>query len=149
MATSPQIRRKKALLGMNAALVTILSSAMTLLYLRSGEPEATPAQPADQSLKNTVDIARVNVTHNVLEANYAVGRMNINGINSDDCAALSTANRLVQVNADFVRANIPALQKSGDMTSFEAEDLSLLMDDITNDKDAERLTTEQRCLTPR
>ncbi len=149
MRNSPNQRqnsRKQQLLLLNGAIIAGITSAFMLLVMKPAEPEPQRVAPPDQSLKTRVDIARANVSHNVVEANLAVGRMNVSGINKADCDVLTGANKAVTVNADFIRANIPALVADGKISAVEAHDTAELMNDISADIDAPRFVTGKLCL---
>jgi hypothetical protein len=141
-----QNSRKQQLLVLNGAIIAGITSAFMLLVMKPAETELQPVAKPDQSLKAKVDIARANVSYNVVEANMAVGRMNINGINKVDCDALAAANKAVTVNADFVRANSLALVADKKLSADEAQETAALMNDITTDIGAPRFVTEKRCL---
>ena len=149
MATNSRLRQKRLMLVMSGAMLSILTTMAMMMHLTPSEPVKSGA---DESLKGKVDTALANIGHNVAEANFAVGRMNINGINKDDCAALLKANDVVRINADFVLANNPALLAQGKITKYAANDTAQLMVDITKESDeagapdAVRLVTAQRCL---
>lgn len=149
MRNSPNQRqnsRKQQLLVLNGAIIAGITSAFMLLVMKPAEPEPQTVAPPDQSLKARVDIARTNVSYNVVEANMAVGRMNINGINKTDCDALVAANKAITINADFVRANNQALVADKKISADESHETAQLMNDITTDIGAPRLVTEKRCL---